>query len=81
MHKAYVRRRDNGTLGKGTAVSQAALHAHFARPDHNGFADMSFKIIDCADNLTEIKKRESFWQHRLKTFLPYGLNSRDVDTW
>ena len=81
VHRVYVRRRKDGTLGKGPAVSQAALHAHFAQPDHNGIKDMSFKIIDCADNLTEIKKRESFWQHKLKTFIPNGLNSRDVDTW
>ena len=80
-HREFLRRRDNGTLGKGTAVPQTALHAHFAQPDHNGIQDMSFKIIDCARNLTEIKKRESFWQYKLKTFLPNGLNDRNVDTW
>ena len=51
-----------------------------AQPGHNGIQDMSFKIIDCASNLTDIKKRESFWQYKLKTFSPNGLNERNVDT-
>ena len=80
-HREYLRRRDNGTLGVGKAVPQTSLHAHFAQPDHNGIEDMSFKIIDCASNLRDIKKRESFWQYKLKTFLPDGLNDRNVDTW
>ena len=79
--REYIRRRDNGTLGKGKAVSQTAFHAHFAQSDHCGIDDMSFKIIDSADNLTELKKRESFWQYKLKTFLGDGLNDRNVETW
>ena len=80
-HKEYIRRRDNGTLGIGKPVPQTALHAHFAQADHCGIKDMSFKIKDHANNLSEIKKRESFWQYKLKTFQPEGLNDRNVDTW
>ena len=65
---------------KGMSVSQSALHAHFAQADHNGIEDMTFKIIDCASNPTEVRKRESFWQYKLRTFMPSGLNDRDVDT-
>ena len=79
-HRSYLERRQQGTLGKGKAVPQTALHAHFAQPDHNGIEDMAFKIIDCASNFAELKKRESFWQYKLQTFLPNGLNDRDVDT-
>ena len=49
--------------------------------DHNGIEDMSFKIIDSAINLRDIKIRKSFWRYKLKTFLPDGLNDRNVDTW
>ena len=79
-HREYSRRMENGTLGVGKAVPQTSLHAHFAQPDHNGIEDMSFKIIDCASNLRDIKKRESFWQYKVKTFLPDGLNDGNVDT-
>ena len=80
-HRDYLKRKENGTLGIGKAVPQTSLHAHFAQTGHNGIKDMSFKIIDCASNLKDIKKRESFWQYKLKTFSPDGLNERNVDTY
>ena len=79
-HKKFLERKEAGTLNKGKAVSQAALHSHFAQHGHNGVGDFSFKIIDGADSLSEIRKRESFWQYKLRTFLPEGLNDRNVST-
>ena len=32
-------------------------------------------ILDDADN---IRRRESFWQYKLDTFQPNGLNDREV---
>ena len=67
-----------GTLNRGANVPQAALHAHFSQSDHNGFSDFSFKLIDSAQNDADLRQRESFWQYRLATFTPQGLNLRDV---
>ena len=77
-HREYCRRKAAGTLLRGNKVSQCDLHAHFQQEDHNGFEDFSFKIIDTANNDADLRQRESFWQYKLKTFTPEGLNIRDV---
>ena len=43
--------------------------------------DWQFQIIDCAQNEGQLRQRESFWQFKLKTFLPIGLNERSVSTY
>ena len=35
-------------------------------------------IIDHTDNVEDLRKRKSFWQHELETFQRNGLNERDV---
>ena len=54
------------------------MHAHFNQQDHNGIDDWSFKIIDSAIDITSVRRKESYWQHRLNTFIPNGLNERKV---
>ena len=34
--------------------------------------------MDRAENVLEIMRRESYWQHRLDMFIPNGLNQRFV---
>ena len=80
-HKQFLKRKNDGTLDKGKPIPQAALHSHFSQAGHNGICDFSFKIIDGAGSLTEVRKKESFWQYKLKTFLPDGLNERNVNTY
>ena len=41
-------------------------------------SDWEVRLIDQTDNVEELKKRESFWQHELDTFPPNGLNEREV---
>ena len=41
-------------------------------------ADWSFKLIDKATNEKTLREREAFWQYKLSTFVPRGLNERDV---
>ena len=77
---SYCKRRDAGTLHIGTRVPQAKLFAHFLQDDHHGTSDWEFQIIDGAYKETQVRERESFWQHKLKTFLPIGLNERSVPT-
>ena len=43
--------------------------------------DWSFQIIDQADSLQRVRERESFWQFKLNTFIPHGLNEREVSIW
>ena len=34
-------------------------------------------LIDQSNNIEELRKKESFWQHELDTFQPNGLNERE----
>ena len=55
-----------------------SLHSHFDEPGHNGFNDWQFILIDQGDSETSVRKRERFWQYKLSTFLPNGLNDCEV---
>ena len=59
-------------------VPQQSFHNHFSQQDHNGMEDWSIKLIDHADNDTLLRKQESYWQNKLNTFVPLGLNEREV---
>ena len=40
--------------------------------------DWRVTSIDRAYNRKELRGRESFWQYKLNTFFPQGLNERNV---
>ena len=40
--------------------------------------DWKITIIDRAENVLELRRRESYWQYRLDTFIPNGSNERSV---
>ena len=42
--------------------------------------DWSFQIIDKSNNTKQLREREAFWQFKLDTFAPRGLNERNVNT-
>ena len=69
-----------GTLPEGQIIQQANFHDHFCQAGHNGISDWSLKIIDQAEDETSLRRKESFWQHKLDTFAPNGLNEREVPT-
>ena len=60
------------------SVPQHELHSHFDLPDHNGFSDFNFTLIDQGNNDKCVRKRERFWQYKLNTFTPHGLNDCEV---
>ena len=43
---------------------------------HSGMEDWEITIIDRAENVLELKRRESYWQYRLDTSIPNGLIER-----
>ena len=59
-------------------VPQQNLHSHFDTLGHNGISDFSFTLIDQAENEKCLRKRERFWQYKLETFIPHGLNDHEV---
>ena len=76
----YYQMFSEGRLGEGVIVQQAHFHQHFCQEGHHGIEDWSVKLIDQADDLPGVRLKESFWQHKLNTFIPNGLNERYVQT-
>ena len=59
-------------------VYQEQFHRHFNSDRHNGMEDLKITIIDRAENVLELRRREGYWQNRLDTCIPNGLNEHFV---
>ena len=75
-YKVY---KSNQKLHKTKKVMQQQFHEHFDLPGHSGWSDFDFILIDQGISENDARKREMFWQYKLNTFLPKGLNEREVD--
>ena len=78
--RKYFERKQKGNPNPGKDIAQASLFEHFCSQGHHGMDDWSFQIIDQADSLDRLRERESFWQYKLNSFVPHGLNEREVPT-
>ena len=58
-------------------VPQKRFHAHYCLDGHSGIDDWNFVIFEQCETHEQLKERETFWQHRLKTFYPIGLNEKE----
>ena len=65
---------------KEKRVPQKKLHSHFDQPGHSGFSDFEFISKDQGNDHESTRKKERFWMYKLNTFLPNGLNEREVVT-
>ena len=62
----------------GSSVPQMDFFRHFSKEGHHGFVeDIRVTIIDRL--IRRDRTRKSFWQHKLDTFTPRGLNVKVVD--
>ena len=59
-------------------VPQASFFKHFTETGHKGIEDWEIILMEECENSTVLRKRESFWQNKLDTFIPKGLNEREV---
>ena len=50
--------------------TQKLFHGHHIQNDHEGKGDWQFTLIDDCTTNPELRKREVYWQHRLKIFFP-----------
>ena len=53
--------------------TQKLFQGHYIQDED----DWQFTLIDQCTTKAELRKREVYWQHRLKTFFPNGLNERE----
>ena len=77
--RTYARKHNENSLDKGKPVPQASFFSHFFENGRNGNFWVGIKIIDGADDVFSLRRRELFWQYRLETFAPKGLNERAAD--
>ena len=57
--------------------TQKLFHRHSIQNDLEGKDDWQFMLIDQCTTNAELRKREVYWQHHLKTFFSNGLNERE----
>ena len=57
-------------------LEKKRLHEHYGQYSHNGNDDWQFTLIEKCQMHEELKKRETFWQHRRKTLYLYEFNEK-----
>ena len=72
-HKSSMNRYGKGQRG----ICGEHLYAHFFEEGHLGLEDLDIQIIDVTDK-RDPTKRESFWAEKINSFVPLGINVRDL---
>ena len=68
-------KRKHRAFRKGNQkVPQKRFHTHYCLDGHSGIDDWNFMIFEQCETHKQLKERETFWQHRLKTFYSIDLN-------
>ena len=57
-------------------VPQKLFHIHYCLDGHSAIEDWDFVNFEQCETHAQLKEREAFWQHRLKTFYRIGLNEK-----
>ena len=76
VHRKYSLQtsdKDN-ELAKRDKIYQEKFHKHFCQNDHKGIEDWEITLIDSAPTENSLRQKELFWQYKLETFFPLGLN-------
>ena len=58
--------------------AQEKFHQHFCQEGHKGVPDWDIRLIDTAFTEKSLRSKELFWQYKLQTFHPHGLNGYEV---
>ena len=56
---------------------QKCFHSHYIQDCHRGIDDWEVTLFEKCETHKQLKERETFWQHKLKTFYPLGLNEKE----
>ena len=59
---------------KKSHAYQEQFHRRFNSEGHNGIEDLKITIIDRTKYVLGLRRRKSYWQHRLDAFIPNELN-------
>ena len=59
-------------------INQINFHSHYEQKGHSGISDWMVTLIDKAEDVNSLRRKEMFWQYKLNTFAPFGLNECEV---
>ena len=59
------------------SVPQESFHAHLQEQSHNEMDDWQFILINEAENVEQVRRKPCS-QYELCTFVPDGLNERNI---
>ena len=59
---------------RGHSVIQVSFHSHFMLDGHCGIDGWEIILIEKGRNKQETRTKELFWQYKLDTCVPHGLN-------
>ena len=57
-------------------LPQKRFHWHYIQDCHRVIDDWEVTLFQTCETHKELKERETFWQHKSKTFYPLGLNEK-----
>ena len=77
-YKSTQRKFMNKEAVPKQALKQKRFHEHYCSDRHNGIEGWVINLIDTAETLKELRRKELYWMYRLKPYVPYGLNERDI---
>ena len=58
------------------ALTRNRFHQHYCSERHNGIEDWVITLIDSADTLKELRRKELYWMYKLKSHAPYGMSMK-----
>ena len=82
VHRKYRNQFFSDKRGNKTSICQEKFHKHFCGDGHTGIEDWEITLIDSATSEKSLREKELFWQYKLQTFFPFGLNEIEahIDT-
>ena len=58
-------------------VPQKRFHSRYIQDCHRSIDDWEVNLFEKCETHKQLKERETFWQRKLKTFYPLGLNEKE----
>ena len=57
-------------------IPKKLFHNHYCLDSHLEIDDWDFNLFEQCETGQQLKRKETFWQHRLQTFYPLGLHDK-----
>ena len=58
-------------------IPQKLFHSYYIHDCSRDIDDWEEMLFEKCETDKQLKERETFWQHKLKTFYPLGINERE----